>query len=98
MVKPSIPRLVFALSFLLPIGALAVVAEPAKESRIEFNRDIRPILAENCFACHGPDRNKRQANLRLDDRESALQRGVIVPDRPERSALVQRINTADPAR
>ena len=39
---------------------------------VEFNRDIRPILSENCYACHGPDKNQRKAKLRLDDRDSAV--------------------------
>ncbi len=63
----------------------------ADAPRVQFNRDVRPLLAENCFACHGPDRNKRQADLRLDLRSSALERGVIVPGHPEKSPLVARI-------
>jgi mono/diheme cytochrome c family protein len=47
-------------------------APPAKLSAIEFNRDIRPLLSENCFICHGPDANKRMAGLRLDVRENAI--------------------------
>jgi Protein of unknown function (DUF1553)/Protein of unknown function (DUF1549)/Planctomycete cytochrome C len=63
---------------------------------LEFNRDIRPILSEHCFACHGPDKNHRKADLRLDVRESALDAEVIVPGKPAESALVDRINSVDP--
>ncbi len=63
--------------------------------KIEFNRDIRPILAENCFRCHGPDRNARKADLRLDRREEAVKAGAIVPGDVEKSKLVQRILAGD---
>jgi hypothetical protein len=59
--------------------------------KLEFNRDIRPILAENCFACHGPDKNARKAGLRLDQRDEALKVGAFVPGKPDESALVERI-------
>jgi len=59
--------------------------------KIGYNRDIRPLLAENCFACHGPDKNNRKGKLRLDDREIALARKAIVPGQPEKSELVTRI-------
>ncbi len=52
------------------VGALA-------EERLEYNRDIRPILADNCFACHGPDSAARKADLRLDQREAAIDYGAI---------------------
>src|SRR2546425_1454835 len=67
---------------------------------VSFNKDVRPILADNCYACHGPDRNRRQRGLRLDREEvakSPLRSGnvAIVPGDPERSALIQRITDPD---
>jgi cytochrome c553 len=74
----------------------------APEPDHRFNRDVRPILAD-CYACHGPDRNRRQAGLRLDREESAkaaLPSGAfaIVPRDPEKSALLARVSDADEAR
>ncbi len=68
---------------------------------IDFNRDIRPILSDHCYACHGPDDNKRKSGLRLDQKESAfseLKSGehAIVPGQPDTSSLVTRILSADP--
>src|SRR3954469_8467431 len=82
----------------LAATGFAATKEKAGTQTIEFNRDIRPILSDNCFACHGPDRNKRQANLRLDQRPSALEHGAIVPGNVAKSKLVDRINTANAAR
>jgi hypothetical protein len=62
----------------------------------EYNRDIRPILADNCFACHGPDSAARKANLRLDQRDAAIKAEAIVPGSPDKSALVQRVCSNDP--
>jgi len=70
---------------------LACAVGPAAE-RVEFNRDVRPIRSENCFACHGPDRNARQADVRLDRREYAMARGVLGPGDTSASRLVQRIH------
>ncbi|MGD9723999.1 MAG: PSD1 and planctomycete cytochrome C domain-containing protein [Pirellulales bacterium] len=69
---------------------------------IEFNRDIRPILSENCYACHGPDAGQRQAGLRLDKHEAALaalESGAraIVPGKLDESELARRIATTDDA-
>lgn len=77
---------------LLPLVASAASAEPP----LDFNRDIRPILAENCFYCHGQDSNKRQAELRLDLREAALKSEAFVPRDAAASELVKRINSGDP--
>ena len=63
---------------------------------LDFNRDIRPILAENCFYCHGQDPNKRQANLRLDVRDAATQAGAITPGDPLASEALQRIQSDNP--
>src|SRR5688572_12642561 len=64
-------------------------------AKIEFNRDIRPILSDNCFYCHGPDASHREAKLRLDVRESALRKEAIIPGKPDESEMVARINSRD---
>lgn len=75
--------------------------EKSRAFRPEFDRDIRPILAENCYPCHGPDQNKRKAKLRLDRREEALKELpdgeiAIVPGKPAQSKLVEKISSKDP--
>jgi hypothetical protein len=70
-------------------------AKPNAAAHVDFNRDIRPILSENCFYCHGADSAKRKAKLRLDVAEGPLQNGVLVPGNPEASELVKRILSTD---
>ena len=62
---------------------------------VDFNRDIRPILSENCFYCHGQDAAKRQADLRLDVREAAVDTGAVVPGEPGASTLLERVHSSD---
>lgn len=80
-----------AAAFAGPVAA----AEPP-----DFNRQIRPLLSRNCFACHGPDEHDRQAGLRLDHRDAAtseLESGstAIVPGKPDESEVVARIRSTD---
>src|SRR5262245_56147502 len=89
-------------SFLpLALSLLPVLALPARahdEAEIVFNRDVRPILSDNCFRCHGPDAAARKAKLRLDQRESVLALEVVVPGEPDASELIDRITSSDPRR
>ncbi len=75
---------------------LAVVSRLAHAGPVEFNRDVQPILAENCFQCHGPDAKARKAELRLDTREGAIGRGVIQPGQSDESEVLRRIMSGDP--
>lgn len=76
------------------LSASIVNAAPPPK-KISYNRDIRPLFANYCYACHGPDRGKRKADLRLDVRDSAV-REAIVPGSSATSLLVEKISTSDP--
>ncbi|MEY2821723.1 MAG: hypothetical protein RL105_1295, partial [Verrucomicrobiota bacterium] len=78
----------------------AFAASAAAAPKLDFNRDIRPILSDNCFACHGFDAKKRKADLRLDTAEGAyaVNDGVqaVKPGDPEGSELIKRLLSKDP--
>ncbi len=77
---------------LLGSGSLSLQADEP----LSYNRDVRPILAANCFACHGPDSAARQADLRLDQKAVAEEMKAIVPGKPEESEILKRITSHDP--
>lgn len=74
----------------------AHAAQDAWPSKLEYNKHIRPILADRCFRCHGADERARKAKLRLDDSEQAVAAKAITPKDAEHSELVKRIFTTDP--
>ncbi|MGI9176377.1 MAG: DUF1553 domain-containing protein [Pirellulales bacterium] len=76
-------------------GPLAV-GESTRSDPPSFNRDIRPLLVENCFSCHGADSAGRQADLRLDDRDAAVESAAIAPGDPDSSVMLDRIFSDDP--
>src|ERR1700722_8526511 len=85
-----------SLRFLIPALILALLPSisRAQGTAIDFNRDVRPILSNNCFQCHGPDEKVRKGKLRLDTKDGALA-AVVVPGKPEQSSLIQRVQVED---
>src|SRR5262245_37129482 len=71
------------------LESVAAAAEPA----VDYTREIRPILADRCYACHGPDSAKRKAKLRLDQRDEAI-KIAIKPGNAADSPIVKRISSA----
>jgi Protein of unknown function (DUF1553)/Protein of unknown function (DUF1549)/Planctomycete cytochrome C len=96
-------RLVRKATWLLAGAILLVLPSPGRAGevagRVDFNRQIRPILSETCYQCHGPDQNKRKADLRLDTRDGLFRSKdggtIVVPAKPEDSELFSRISSDD---
>jgi hypothetical protein len=92
--RRSAANLLACLTLLLgPNGSTTAAAD------VQYNRDVRPVLSEHCFRCHGPDAAARQADMRLDDRDDVIDdRGgyrVVEPGQPNASELFERITAAD---
>lgn len=85
---------------LLLIASFISATANAPAADLRFNRDIRPILADHCFQCHGPDASSRKGKLRLDSREGATaerkDHPAVVPGNPEASSLIARVRSSDP--
>lgn len=75
---------------------LLVCGSVSAEQPLQFNQHIRPVLAQNCFVCHGLDAGSRKADLRLDDRSIAIDMSAIEPGKPDQSELIARVESADP--
>ena len=94
------PDLCIRLTILPALLLSATHSAAADTETLQFNRDVRPILASLCFQCHGFDQKTRQANLRLDIREAAIAevdgRAAIRPQHPDASELLRRITSTDP--
>jgi mono/diheme cytochrome c family protein len=95
-----VSSLIQLFAIMLMVSPVALAGEPNASASIAFNRDIRPILSDNCFACHGPDKNKREADLRLDTSEGLTGSddsvGTVVPGKPDESEFFARITSRDP--
>ena len=86
-----------SIALVAGVALLVLAPSAAAADKLLYNRDIRPILAENCFACHGPDSAARKADLRIDQRDLAIESKAIVPGKPDSSPVIARIFSEDVA-
>ena len=91
---------VVVLSLATLVASETNAQTPAASTRIDFARDVRPILSNHCWACHGPDEATREAKLRLDRRDTATAKTesgkvAVTPGQPAASELVARISSRD---
>ena len=92
--RPSLPLRLSQYTLLLFLAVTGPVVGAAEdESEVLYNRDVRPILSNNCFKCHGPDGEARQGELRLD--HAAAAKAVLSPGQPTKSKLLERILSED---
>src|SRR5437588_13022875 len=88
-------RLCFLAACFLSLAAVAELsAQPVR--KVEFNRDVRPILADNCFICHGPAKTTRKAGLRLDTQAGLFADEIVVPGQLAKSKLWERVSSPNP--
>ena len=97
---PGLTRVLQVVVAVLGMLAPSLAQDRDGANPIDFARDVRPILSDRCFVCHGPDAAKREAGLRLDLRDAALQqlpsgRFAIVPGQPDQSELLRRLTAHD---
>src|SRR5262249_46917040 len=99
MAPRSPHKLISVFGLLACLAAQAGAAEGDVPATVEYNRDVRPILSDTCYHCHGPDAPRPQARLRLDTEAGALAdlggQHAVVPGKPDRSELVRRITSTE---
>ena len=94
--KIQLITFVVFICFACPYFFPAASSADNSKSQIDFDREVRPILSDNCFACHGPDENQRKAKLRFDTKDGAFAKpGVIMPGDASKSKLYQRVSSKD---
>ena len=96
-------HLILAITFGTWCTGSTVLLGAGPARKIDFSRDVRPLLSRHCFQCHGPDEQARQGDLRLDERANAVAElpsggRAIVPGDPAASSLIDRITTTDTSR
>src|SRR5262249_33975434 len=97
--SPWLPGILAVCAVLL-LGTLAAAKDPPREQVEFFEKKVRPVLAEHCFACHSAAKGKKKGGLLLDSREAILQGGdtgpALVPSEPDKSLLIKAIRHTDP--